>query len=350
MDQRARRAFIADAGLHGARSAFKAIWWSATAAAGRASVRRRRDPEQEVRFQSDSPPPPRSQVRAKWLEAFAKDLRDVRAGLYPPPEPLFDNPVEALAAVDDLMRDAREVEARRLRGGGTEVKAEVGAEAYPVYYRQNFHFQTGGWFTRESARRYESQVEALFAGTAGAMRRRALSLLAKAWRARDQRRLKLVDLACGSGAFLRDLKRAFPRAAVFGLDLSPAYAAEAVEMSGAPVVQAMAERLPFADASLDAVSCIYLFHELPPKIRPLVAREIARVLKPGGLLAFADSIQPRDEPEFARMLESFPVTLHEPYYASWRDEDVEALFGAAGLSQVGEEAAFLTKARLFVKG
>lgn len=355
MAGRGRSAFIADAGLHGARSALKALWWSGTKAVGRAAVRRRPSSSSEheedapIRFQSDSPAPPRRHVRAKWLEAFAKDIADVRAGLYPPPEPLFDNPLEAWRATDDLVKDAREVEARRRRDGGTEARAEPGAEAYPAYYRQNFHFQTGGWFTRDSARRYEPQVEALFGGTAGAMRRRALSLLARAWRDRDQRGLKLLDLACGSGAFLRDLKAAFPRAAVFGLDLSPAYAAEAAEQTGAPVVQAAAERLPFPDASFDAVACIYLFHELPPKVRPVVAAEIARVLRPGGLLAFADSVQPRDEPEMARMLESFPAFFHEPYYASFLETDLDALFGAAGLSEQDSDAAFLTKARLFVR-
>jgi ubiquinone/menaquinone biosynthesis C-methylase UbiE len=341
-----RGAFTADAGLHGARSALKAVWWSATAAAGRRAARAQGP---AAPFESDTPPPPRGRVRAKWLSAFAKDLADVRAGLYPPPEPLFDNPFEAIRAVDDLIRDAREVAARRRRGGGTEARDEAGSEAYPAYYRQNFHFQSGGWFTPESARRYEPQVEALFAGTAGAMRRRALSLLARAWRDKDQRRLKALDLACGSGAFLRDLTSAFPRACVFGLDLSPAYAAEAAKQSGAQVVQGLAERLPFADGTFDAVSCIYLFHELPPGARPAVAAEIARVLKPGGLLAFADSVQPSDEPELARMLEAFPAFFHEPYYASYAATDLTRLFNAAGLDGVGADKAFLTKALLFAK-
>ncbi len=188
------------------------------------------------------------------------------------------------------------MEARRRRGDGAEVRAEAPA-SYPAYYRQNFHFQTGGWFTAESAGRYEAQVEALFAGTAGAMRRRALSLIAKAWRSRDHRRLAVLDLACGTGAFLSDLSVAFPRARLIGVDLSPAYLAEArAAAPGAAFAQAKAEQLPFADASLDAVSAVYLFHELPPKVRAAVAAEIARVLKPGGLFALADSIQPGDEP------------------------------------------------------
>src|SRR3712207_6021043 len=134
----------------------------------------------------------------------------------------------------DIFADAREVDARRRRGGAVEVREEADSAAYPVYYRQNFHYQSGGWFTPESARRYEGQVEMLFSGAGGAMRRRALSLLAVAWLERDQRGLKLVDIACGSGAFLVDLKGAFPRASVIGLDLSHAYVSEARGRSGAP--------------------------------------------------------------------------------------------------------------------
>ena len=48
-------------------------------------------------------------------------------------------------------------------------------------------------------------------------------------------------------------------------------------------VQAAAESMPFPDASFDAVTCVYLFHELPPAVRKEVAREAARVLKPGGV-------------------------------------------------------------------
>jgi ubiquinone/menaquinone biosynthesis C-methylase UbiE len=297
-----------------------------------------------------APPAPEGFARRAWLEAFEKDRRDVAAGLYPAMDDGPVNPVRALNGAFDLVADARQVEARRRRQGGAEARDDAPAGgAYPAYYRQNFHFQTGGWFTPESARRYESQVEALFAGAAGAMRRRALSLLAQAWRGRDHRDLALVDVACGSGAFLKDLGRTFPRARLTGVDLSSAYLAEARRRSRAGLVQAKAERLPFADRSLDGVTCVYLFHELPPNVRSRVAAELARVLRPGGVLAFADSIQPTDEPRLARLLEVFPAYFHEPYYADYGAADLDALFAANGLAPRARDQAFLTKAILFEK-
>ncbi len=341
------RAFRAETAAHLASQAAKAVWWSAAAAAGRALVR----PGEAAAFQPQSPPPPEGALRRAYLDAFAKDAADVAAGLYPVSEPPA-SPAALARRFADLIADAREVEARRRRDaegarrGAVEARAEPEGEGRPAYYRQNFHFQSGGWFTAESAARYEAQVEGLFAGAAGPMRRRALSLLARAWRGRDHRGLTVVDVATGSGAFLRDLRAAFPRAAAFGLDLSHAYLREAGRRSGAPGVQAAAERLPFADASLDALTCIYLFHELPPRVRREVAAEFARVLKPGGVLAFADSLQRVDAPELGRPLETFPVHFHEPFYRSYQQEDLRALFGEARLELEAADTAFFTKALL----
>ena len=340
-------AFRRDLRRHRVQSTAKALWWTTNRAAGRALARPAAD-ETAPPPGVDAPPPKAGRLRAAWMEAFEKDAADIAAGLYPVTEGPPRNALQPIRRAVDVIADAREVEARRRRGGAVEAREEPGSTG-PTYYRQNFHYQSGGWFTAKSARRYEAQVEALFSGAAGAMRRRALSLLARAWRDRDQRDLVLADIACGSGAFLRDLRATFPRAAVLGLDLSSAYIEEAVGRSGAPGVQAMAERLPFADASLDGLSCIYLFHELPPRVRPLVAAELARVLKPGGVLAFADSIQGRDAPELARLLEAFPAFFHEPYYASYQAADLVELFAGAGLALEAQDHAFLTKALLLRK-
>lgn len=341
------RAFVGDRRAQLINGATKAAWWGATAVALRAMARPARAPPAD--FKPKAAAAPKGFLRQSWLQAFEKDAADVAEGLYPP---MSDRPTDSASATSrsvDLIADARHVEARRRRGGVTEARDSVPpGRGFPAYYRQNFHFQSGGWFTAESARRYEGQVEALFAGAAGAMRRRALSLLARAWAQKDHRGLLILDLACGSGAFLENLTLAFPRARILGADLSEAYLLEARRRSGIDALaMANAEHLPFADASLDAVSCIYLFHELPPKVRSHVAREIARVLKPGGLLTFADSVQPADEPRLERLLEAFPAYFHEPFYASYSQTDLVALFADAGLLLRDQDRAFLTKALLF---
>ena len=348
--QAIRSAFAGEGRAHAARAAVKAAWWGATGAAIRALSGAAKSPARPAPPPVSAAPPPRGYVRRAWLAAFEKDAADIAEGLYPPTERI-DDPLRALGRAADLIADARVVERRRGNGEAREAGDEEPAGgAYPAYYRQNFHFQSGGWFTAESARRYEAQVETLFSGAAGAMRRRALSLLARAWRGRDHRGLVILDLACGSGAFLRDLALAFPRARLIGADLSAAYLEEASRRcEAATLVQANVERLPFADGCVDAVTCVYLFHELPPKVRGAVATEIARVLRPGGLLAFADALQGADEPRLARLLEVFPAYFHEPYFASYETTDLPALFAAAGLTLREKDQAFLTKALLLEK-
>ena len=131
------------------------------------------------------------------------------------------------------------------------------------------------------------------------------------------------------GDFLREVKANYPRLFVTGLDLSPHYLdvarRELKPWSRVRLVEGAAEAMPFADAEFDVVTCIYLFHELPPRIRRAVAAEIRRVLHPGGTLIFVDSLQTGDDPDYDAMLELFPLAFHEPYYASYLREDFDRL-------------------------
>jgi ubiquinone/menaquinone biosynthesis C-methylase UbiE len=242
-----------------------------------------------------------ARIRAAFLELFAKDRANIEAGLYPAPNDLrVTRALSALRSSARFFRDLPHVDARRLQRDGVEVRDAVRAEGegrYPTYYLQNFHYQSGGWLTEESAKLYDTQVEILFGGAADAMRRMALGSLARGIRGQDQRRVKLLDIGCGNGHFLRQVMEAFPRIPATGLDLSPAYTAEARERLASwaqvEVIQGAIEHAPFEDASFDAATCVYLFHELPPRVRRDAAREIARVLKPGSVFVMADSIRRR---------------------------------------------------------
>ena len=223
----------------------------------------------------------------------------------------------------------------------------------PNYYLQNFHFQSGGWLTDESADRYDTQVEVLFKGTANAMRRQALPPLAQAFTGRDQRKLRLVDMGCGTGRFLDCVKQAWPRLPVLGLDLSEAYVRHArrhlKRWSRTTLVVGNAEAIPLPDSNCDAVTSIFMLHELPPEVRRKVIFEAARILKPGGRLILIDSLQRGDEPDYDRMLESFPQHYHEPYYRSYITEDFAAIARYCGLAHRGDTKAFLSKVMVFDK-
>jgi ubiquinone/menaquinone biosynthesis C-methylase UbiE len=286
-------------------------------------------------------------------ELFAKDWANVEAGIYPAPRGLL-SPAEALAQAGDFFRDLPRVDRRRAAEANSEVFTAGRRGRYPRYYLQNFHYQTDGYLSKESARRYDHQVEVLFTGTADAMRRQALAPLKAALAGRDIRRCKVLDVACGTGRFLGNLKDAFPRLPAWGLDLSGPYLAEArrhlARRGWVDFVEGNAEALPFADGTFDAVTCIYLFHELPQKARIRVARELARVTRPGGAVILVDSLQTGDVPEFDGLLEFFPAAFHEPYYRAYTRTDLADLFAPAGLVPANIDIAFLSKVMTFTAG
>ena len=139
-----------------------------------------------------------------------------------------------------------------------------------------------------------------------------------------------LDIGCGTGQFLRAVKRNHPRLHVTGLDLSPHYLAVARRLlqpwSRTRFAASPAEAMPFAAGEFDAVTAVYLFHELPPRLRRAVVAEIRRVLKPGGVLILVDSVLKGDEPLYDALIDYFPVAFHEPYYASYACENLDRLF------------------------
>ncbi|MEJ0023584.1 MAG: class I SAM-dependent methyltransferase [Alphaproteobacteria bacterium] len=309
-------------------------------------------PKSEPRFEPRTKPGKRADIQKAFLDLFAQDRANIEAGLYPAPRDF--NPGNLMSALNNSARfftDLPRVDERRIARNATEVREANARGEFPPYYLQNFHYQTGGWLTRESAKIYDTQVEVLFAGAADAMRRVGLGLLAQALRGADQRRTKVLDVACGNGRFLAQVMEAFPRLLASGLDLSPAYLEEArTRLKPWPQVDLIAgkaEAIPAEDGAYDAATSVYLFHELPPRVRRDVAREIARVVKPGGAFVFVDSIQEGESPALDRMLEYFPIGFHEPYYASYQQEDLAALFGEAGFVAEDTKLAFLTKAMVF---
>lgn len=99
---------------------------------------------------------------------------------------------------------------------------------------------------------------------------------------------EVLDVACGTGVVAVTAARLGAR--VRGLDLSPVLIEDArrnAEILGAPIafVEGDVEALPYADGSFDVVLSQF-GHMFAP--RPDVAvREMLRVLKPGGRIAFS---------------------------------------------------------------
>lgn len=307
--------------------------------------------ERAPRVQVSRPVPSLWVLLQDVLKLQAQDARNVREGFYPALLDEGGSLANHIEAVREMFAGLPEAAARRTGWQTDEAAALPEAEGLPAYYAQNFHFQAGGYLTEESAKLYDVQVETLFMGAAGAMRRQAMPAIAKFVRGRDQRRLRLLDVACGSGRFLHQLAQAFPALPMTGMDLSQAYLDEAARYlqgrRNVALERVNAEALPFGAGSFDIVTCIYLFHELPNEVRRRVTAEIVRVLKRGGLFVFIDSLQWDDVEAYDGLLEAFPQRFHEPYYLDYLGDRLggaEGLFAEAGLRPEEEFPAFLSKA------
>jgi SAM-dependent methyltransferase len=106
---------------------------------------------------------------------------------------------------------------------------------------------------------------------------------------------RLLDVATGTGGFLRRLARRPSRPdRVVGIDASAAMLARAPGLPpGWELQQADARELPFPDASFDVAAACYLLHTLSVATRRRVLGEIARVLRQGGRLVTVTPAEPR---------------------------------------------------------
>ncbi len=121
-----------------------------------------------------------------------------------------------------------------------------------------------------------------------------------------------IDLGCGTGTDLIYLAQQGYR--VIGVDIAIEplrFAYERIRQAGLdiPLLQADARFLPFRDASIDLICDSGCFHSFAPEIRPMYARSVARVLKPGGILFMrefhADQPQPPEGGPYRLKLEEF---------------------------------------------
>lgn len=105
----------------------------------------------------------------------------------------------------------------------------------------------------------------------------------------------VLDIGCGTGALTRQIYDALPADAprrVCGVDAAEAMIAVANKKAGArpglAFAAALAEDLPYPDASFDRVLSTFFFHHLNYALKVKALAEIARVLRPGGQAAILD--------------------------------------------------------------
>lgn len=285
-------------------------------------------------------------------QIIATDWQDAQQGVYPP-SLLFDNDwQDFLLHYPALWLDLPFIWQRLNNKQYQEFAPEIDRKGYPQYYLQNFHYQTDGYLSEQSANLYDIQVDILFNGAADAMRRRILAPLHTGLHNfidLHPKQARILDVACGTGRTLKLIRTALPQASLCGVDLSPTYLRKANQILSAlagelpQLIQANAEELPYQDEYFHGVVSVFLFHELPKVARQQVIEEMYRVTKPGGVCILCDSMQSLDSPELQPMMDNFPLMYHEPYYRDYINDDLTQRLRETGFEQVRIEKHFVSK-------
>src|SRR4029453_3824073 len=154
--------------------------------------------------------------------------------------------------------------------------------------QQNVTPRTSGLVLHGTARYYDLLAWLLMRGKERAFRERVVDL------ARLQSGESGLDVGCGTGTLAIAAKqRVGPTGTVYGIDASPEMIARARKKARKAGVDILfknrgVETLPFPDESFDAVLSTLMLHHLPREAREQCAREMRRVLKPGGRVLAID--------------------------------------------------------------
>ena len=100
----------------------------------------------------------------------------------------------------------------------------------------------------------------------------------------DAKQLSYLDVGCGKGELASLLASEFGRTA--GCDPSTGML-ETIHGFETREQQAP-DRIPFGDREFDFVTAVCVYHHVPPETRNSLTREVARVLKPGGVFCIIE--------------------------------------------------------------
>ncbi len=159
----------------------------------------------------------------------------------------------------------------------------------PLHPRSAVAQRTAGITLDHAAPLYDWLAPLMTLGSEHRLHRRVVARLAL------DRPASVLDVGCGTGALTRQVYDALPvspHLRVCGVDAAEAMIAVANRKAGPrpglEFAAALAEELPFPDASFDRALSTFFFHHLPYDLKVKSLAELWRVLRPGGQAVILD--------------------------------------------------------------
>jgi ubiquinone/menaquinone biosynthesis C-methylase UbiE len=148
---------------------------------------------------------------------------------------------------------------------------------------------------------------------------------------------RVLDVGCGTGQLLVDIRDRFPTTDLHGLDLCVGMirSAKALVGAGASLIQGESQSLPFPDDHFDAVVCTHCFHHFPDQLRSL--KEMGRVLRSGGIAMVLDGDR---DGMWGRVLYDVFVARAEGSVKHRSASDMQQFMREAGLVEIEQVRAF----------
>ena len=152
---------------------------------------------------------------------------------------------------------------------------------------------------------------------------------------------KILDVGSGTGTMATMIKQAHPSAEVVGIDGDPQILgiarAKARDLGIATRFdQGMSFALPYPNESFDVVLTTVMLHHLSRDDKQTTAREMYRVLRPGGQLFGADFVEPRSS--FGKAIR--PLTRRFERVAENLDGFLPVMFEDAGFRNYRETSRY----------
>ena len=135
---------------------------------------------------------------------------------------------------------------------------------------------------------------------------------------------EIIELGCGAAALARSLLSRYPDSRVTGLEVDARQHAKniAAPHPALTFIAAGAEAIPFPAASFDLAMMLKSLHHVPLPLLDTALAEVARVLKPGGLLYVSEPVFAGDFNEVVRLFNDEEVVRAEAQAALRRAESL----------------------------